>query len=174
MMAPQQDEYITPLNRGHNRGGERLACRDRVLRKEHFATWSLEATPDLLCAREVTSGIANKHFECHVSSLVCAELLNKLAGLSRLTIVLLRRILAFFPAGNKKVSTSLGRAITAGVVSLFRLLLIPLRCLSESIRRAMDSPPDRFYFRLVAFLELRLLTAPRHFLRFPNLRCRHV
>lgn len=71
--------------------------------------------------------------------------LSKLISLSRLTTVLPRRILAFFLAVNKKVSASLDRANTVRFVSLFRLLLMPLRCQSESIRWAVDSPPAPIY-----------------------------
>ena len=63
-----------------------------------------------------------------------AQLLSKLVSLSGLTIVLPRRILAFFLAVNKKLSGSQDRATTARFVSLFRLLqrrfggeLCPLR-----------------------------------------------
>ena len=69
-----------------------------------------------------------------------------------------RRILAFFLAVNKKVSTSLDRANTARFVSLFRLLLMPLRCQSESIHWAVDSPPAQIYDMCVEIVVLGLVT----------------
>ena len=84
--------------------------------------------------------------------------MSKLVTLSRLTIFLPRQILAFFPAVNKKLSGSQDRATIAHFVSLFRLLLMSLRCQSESIRWAMDSPPAQIYDMRVIIVVLGLVT----------------
>ena len=81
-------------------------------------------------------------------------------------IFLPRRILAFFLAGNKKLSTGLDRANTARFVSLFRLLLMPLRFQSKSISWAMDAPTasvqDMKLKGTDLFFNLRLLRYARN------------
>ena len=62
-----------------------------------------------------------------------AELLSKLVTLFRPTIFLPDHILDFFLVGSKKLAGGLDRATTAYVVSLFRLLLMPLRCHSKVV-----------------------------------------
>ena len=89
------------------------------------------------------------------------KLLGTLVSLSRLTIFLPGHILDFFLAGSKKLSGGLDGATIAHVVSLFRQLLMPLRCQSESIRWAIQAA-------LPLSLDKRAIAEPRRRAYFLN------